>query len=97
MAFFADGPSWFPVPKHLQGGRSNEDSPRDCKTHSRYHILQNRKNKTQCMYNVTLRRVRESLLPLKSSITYLCARARTRACVGVGARARGLVDAGACV
>ena len=39
------------------------------------------------MYNVTMRRIRESFLPRKSNKYYIfvCARALSRACVGPGA------------
>jgi hypothetical protein len=51
----------------------------------------------QCMYNVKLRRVRESLLQWKSNKYYLlvcvCVRACVRACVHLSNRARGRVHA----
>jgi hypothetical protein len=49
----------------------------------------------QCTYNVTIRRVRESLLPWKSSKYYLlvCVCMGARKCVHVDSRARGHVHA----
>ena len=38
----------------------------------------------QCKYNVTMRRVRESLLPWKSSITYFWVCVRAGGCTGAG-------------
>ena len=55
--------------------------------------------KEQCTYNVTLRRVRESLLPWKRNMYYLlvCLCMRYRACVHMGTRALGRVHAHTCM
>jgi hypothetical protein len=57
------------------------------------HGLFNIQQARQCTYNVILRRVRELLLPWKSSECYLlvCVCMRARACIHVGTWARGRV------
>jgi hypothetical protein len=52
----------------------------------------NKEQQRQCTYNVTLRRVRELLLPWRSNKYYIfvCVCVDVRTCVRVGARASGV-------
>jgi hypothetical protein len=55
------------------------------------------KQKGQCTYNVTVKRVHESFLPWKSNKYYLLVCVCVLACVNVDTRARGRVKARKCM